>query len=382
MSLGLLAPAALGALAALLVPLLLHLSRRSEARTVLFAAMRWLDPAPRPRARLKLDQRRLLAVRLLLLTLLGLWLARPVLWNADDRRPVVAVAPGLGLPAGTAKTGRAVWLAPGFPPMAAPAPRSCASLVSLIRELDANLPPAAPLTFIVPSILEADSERLQLSRVVRWVVAPDAPSLPAANPTKLPRLVVRYAPAFEDQVRWFRAAAAAWAPPGTPAAFEEAPAEAPLPAGSASRLVWLAPGPAPATLLSWVRSGGVALLAREAEVEQIGEWTPIWFDASGERLAEVHRFGAGRFVRVTRRLEPASLPNLLEPNFPEALAQILAPMPPPARVRAIDFAPAKAGGAGDMRSPIDLQPWFALLAALLFGLERWLATRGRIPVAS
>ena len=73
----LLAPLGLAALAALIGPLLIHLRRRTEEVPVDFAALRWLDPRPRPRQRLQFDEWPLLALRLLLVALLALLLARP-----------------------------------------------------------------------------------------------------------------------------------------------------------------------------------------------------------------------------------------------------------------------------------------------------------------
>ncbi len=71
MGFGLLAPAALAALVALLLPLLLHLARRDATRPTPFAALRWLRERPRPRRRLRFDDWPLLLVRLLLLALLA-----------------------------------------------------------------------------------------------------------------------------------------------------------------------------------------------------------------------------------------------------------------------------------------------------------------------
>ena len=79
MSLGLLLPAALAALGALLMPLLIHLARRSQLVPTPFAALRWLRQAARPQRRVRLEEWPLLLLRLLLLALLALWLARPVL---------------------------------------------------------------------------------------------------------------------------------------------------------------------------------------------------------------------------------------------------------------------------------------------------------------
>ena len=59
----LLAPLGLAALAALIVPILIHLRRRTEEVPVDFAALRWLDALPRPRSKLRFDELLLLAVR-------------------------------------------------------------------------------------------------------------------------------------------------------------------------------------------------------------------------------------------------------------------------------------------------------------------------------
>ena len=55
MSFGLLLPAALRALAALLLPVLLHLVRQSDRTRVEFAALRWLTVRAQPRRRPRLD---------------------------------------------------------------------------------------------------------------------------------------------------------------------------------------------------------------------------------------------------------------------------------------------------------------------------------------
>ena len=70
-------PAGLAALAALLLPLLIHLARRDQQQLIDFAALRWLAAKPRPRHRIRFDEWPLLLVRLLLLALLAGLLARP-----------------------------------------------------------------------------------------------------------------------------------------------------------------------------------------------------------------------------------------------------------------------------------------------------------------
>jgi hypothetical protein len=376
---GLLLPAALGALAALLIPLLVHVARRTETREVVFAALRWLAPKARPRSRPRLDERMLLTVRLLLLAVLALCLARPVLWGAQDGRGVVAVAPGLDAPA-FATDGddrRTVWLAPGFPPASGEAPQGRADLVSLLRQLDAELPAGAALEVVVPAVLDGvDAERPRLSRAVAWRVVSDPPPPAAARPPAPPRLVVRYAPDAAERVRWFRAAAIAWAEPGAAPAFEAETVERPIPAG-ARHLIWLAPGPAPDALAAWARGGGTVLLAHDATLSKAAEPAPVWRDAAGAPPATARAFGRGRVVHLTRPLQPASLPALVEADFPDALQRLLQPPPPPARVRAVDHAPTAGVVAASERPFRDLGPGFALLAALLFLAERWLATRAR-----
>ncbi|QCW26503.1 hypothetical protein FE772_13350 [Lysobacter enzymogenes] len=145
MSAALLLPLALAALAALALPLLIHLARRSEQRPTVFAALRWLRERPRPRSRIRLDEWPLLLLRLLLLTVLALLLARPVLYGAQPREAWLAVMPGID----PARAGEGLenarlqrrWLAPGFPDVREPAPAPMANAASLLRELDATLPP-------------------------------------------------------------------------------------------------------------------------------------------------------------------------------------------------------------------------------------------------
>ena len=126
MTLSLLLPAALAALASLLLPLLLHLARRDSVRPLDFAALRWLRARPRPRRRLRFDEWPLLLLRLLLLALLALWLARPVLHGAPDLRPMVVVMPGVpasALPAQKLpENAHRHWLAQGLLALDAPSP--------------------------------------------------------------------------------------------------------------------------------------------------------------------------------------------------------------------------------------------------------------------
>jgi hypothetical protein len=375
----LLLPAGLFALTALAIPIVLHIARRTESRTVEFAALRWLEARPKPRRSLRLEELVLLAARLLLLALIALWLARPVLWDVQDDRRVVALLPGVDAPPAGTDDRRRVWLTPGFPAVGGPVPAVPADPVSLIRQLDAELPPSTPVTVVVPRVLDGvDAERPRLSRSLDWQVAVPAAGAPAPPRRAPPALTVRHAPEDETGVRYFRAAATAWAADAEPA-FEAAAADARLPRDT-THLVWLAPGPVPAPVVSWIRDGGTALMALEARVPVEGETRVVWSDRRGEPLAVAGRLGRGQVIRFTRPLEPAALPLLVEPEFPEALAQMLAPSPPPARVAAADHAPLTGATPYD-QPPLDLRPWLALIIALLFAGERILATRRARAVA-
>jgi hypothetical protein len=394
-NLALLLPAALAALAALLLPLLIHLARRSEQRPTVFAALQWLRQKPKPRQRIRFDEWPLLIVRLLLLILLALLLARPVLFGAASEDPWVAVVPGVDLQRARASqapaNARWHWLAPGFPALDA-APRDVAasttraSVTSLLRELDASLPPGTALTVLVPAQLDGvDGQRPVLSRRVGWRVLPGAmpkPPMASAAPASTPTLSVRYAPQREASLRYLRATHAAWQTPAstTPAVQDIAPATQ-APAAKSRHLVWLAPGPVPQAVVDWVRAGGVVLLDAQATLPEMPTMVALWRNADGVTLVEGGAYGSGRLMRLTKALAPQEMPGLLDGDFPRRLRGLFEPSPSaPAQVYAADHAPAM-GGAVFALPPRDLQPWLLALIALLFLVERWMASGPRHRVA-
>lgn len=380
MNAALLLPAALAALAALLLPLLIHLARRSEQRPTDFAALRWLRQKPKPRHRIRFDEWPLLILRLLLLALLAVWLARPVLFGSASEAPWVAVMPGIDAAQARAavddKKARLHWLAPGFPALDRPSP-AAASLpfASLLRQLDSELPAAVKLSVLVPERLQgADAQRPQLSRGVEWKVLPGAMPAPKPLATPVPALSVRYAEDHKEGLRYLRAATIAWRPNTATNALAAAPVAQALPAGTRN-LVWLASGPLPAAVDDWIRQGGTALLAKETEYEFPAMSSVYWRDEVGAPLVEGAALGRGRMLRFTRAFSSTAMPQLLQPEFPRNLRSLFAmPVPAPARVAARDYAPI-TGGASYAQPPRDLQPWLALLIAALLLVERWLATR-------
>jgi hypothetical protein len=131
MSAAFMAPLGLAALAALLLPLLIHLARRDIQRPIDFAALRWLSPRPKPHRRPRLDERALFAARLVLLTLLALALARPAIWGESRGGSWLVVAPGVDRDAARAQAPNAVrrlWLTPGFPDLSRSMPRGATAV--------------------------------------------------------------------------------------------------------------------------------------------------------------------------------------------------------------------------------------------------------------
>lgn len=381
MNLALLLPAALAALAALALPLLIHLARRSEQRPTDFAALRWLRQKAKPRHRIRFDEWPLLLTRLLLLALLALWLAKPVLFGSASDAPWLVAVPGVdaaGLRAAIGgHDGPRRWLAPGFPELEQAPPAGAVPIASLLRQLDAELPASARLTVLIPEHLSgADAQRPLLARAVDWRVLPGA--MPAGEPRRAPApiLSVRYAPDRAPALRYLRAAAIAWQASGTGQSprFSAAPVTRPLPA-DARQLVWLAPGALPAPILRWIENGGTALLDAQTQAPDTAAMSVRWRDADGAALAEGAALGRGRVLRFTRPLQPAAMPSLLDADFPQRLRALFEPAPaPPSRVAARDYAPL-TGAAAYPLPPRDLQPWLALLIGLALLGERWLASR-------
>ncbi|QGW66399.1 hypothetical protein GOY17_16730 [Lysobacter soli] len=386
MSLAFLIPAALAALGALLIPLAIHLARRSEQRPTAFAALRWLRQKPKPRHRIRFDEWPLLIVRLLLVALMALLLARPVLHGGQSHAPYVAVAPGVDLAKARAvfdsPQARWHWLAAGFPEVEAMPDAAHASLPSLLRELDASLPEEVALTVFVPERIDhADGRRIVLSRKVDWRVVPRAmPADAARKASAAPALIVRHAADRATAARYLRAASLAWQPTGSNSKVDSASTDQPLPS-DAKQLAWLAPGDVPTNVRDWARNGGTLLLDVDAKLADVSTWTPVWRDESGSTLIEGAAYGRGRVLRFTRALAPQAMPQLLDATFPQHLRDALEPpAASPSRALSAEHAPL-TGGPTFPISPRDLQAWLALLIALVFLLERWLATSSRRAVA-
>ena len=372
----LLAPLGLAALAALIIPLVIHIRRRTEEVPLDFAALRWLDAQPRPRSRLRFDEWLLLMLRLLIVALLALLLARPAMlgWEGEGAR--VLAATGVDAEAARNAAGPDAelrWIAPGFPRVGEARPSARAPVSSLIRQYDAELPMGAALTILVPPVLDGvDAEPLRLTRKVTWRVVEGPAEARTPAPPAAPALAVRYAEGQGGGVRYLRAASAAWS--DLPK-FDASTASDLPPRGTV--LVWLKPGRVPPSLTDWVSAGGTALLGSAAEVVMPAATAPLWRDETGGTLVEGGVMGKGRLLRLTRPLAPAAMPDLLSGGFPATLRELVTPpAPPPARVSAQAFAPV-AGATPFPLPPLEVSNWLAAAIAALFLAERLLATRRR-----
>jgi len=389
MNLLLLAPLGLFALAALALPLLIHLVRRLELTPTEFAALRWLAERVRPRRRLRFERPWLLLLRLTLLALLALLLARPVLMSpAASTRPWVVVAPGVERSAAQAAVGALDadwhWLAPGFPRFEDATPTAESSVSSLLRELDADLPSDIALSVVVPQDLGGlDGERPRLAHALDWRIVVGRMQNAAAPAVAAPtRLALRCAADAAAAQTYLRAAVAAWNQ-REPHRYEldAAPASVPVPNDTAW-LVWLA-APTPA-LTQWIERGGIALTAKDSDSD--GE--PIWRDGQGRVLARRRASGHGRTIALTAAFAPSDLPILLDADFPERLLAAFSGAPrAPTRAPAAAARPLHDGGVANaatrsLAAARPLDAWLALLIAGLFLLERALATRARAEAAT
>lgn len=366
----LLFPLGLAALAAWLLPLLIHLARRHPYTPLDFAALRWLRAQIRPRQRIRFDDWPLLLVRLLLLAALALLLARPALTGpAPAPAAWTVAAPGLDATAlrGTAEAGNWHWLAPGFPAIDQVPPASTASLPSLLRELDAQLPPGTALTVHVPDPLPGmDGARLQLSRDVRWHTQP-MPATAQPSAATAPRLRV-HSDASATAQHWLNALQRAWgvqAPP-SPLAGDAVPERGEIG-------VWSRSDALPAHWQAWLRDGGRVMTAGKPAASA----SILLRDAQGAPLLWQQRIGHGYLLALPGDWNAASNAALRDPQLPRALLLALQPPTAPRLGDARDQAPRRTAlpaATPPLREPT---PWLLLAIVLLFALERWMASSSR-----
>ena len=385
MNLALLLPSALLALAALILPLLIHISRRSEQRPTDFAALRWLSAQLRPRRKLVFQEILLLLLRLLLLAAAALFLAKPVAIQPASAQHWVVVVPGADISVAknfpSQKTSEWHWLTPGFPDFENTAVVSNVSISSLLRELDAQLPANAALTVLVPEQLSGlDGERIRLSRKVDWKIVPGKTLATKASDNAPPiRLAIRYDKAHADSAIYFRAVHATWQAElkANQKELLDATDITSTLKQDRTALIWLASGALPSEIRDWVHKGGSVIVSQETLLPEIKPSAVAWRNDQGKVLTRVAPLGQGRILQWQQALKPEAMPALLDANFPEYLKTLLQTAPP-APTRALAKSQTPLTGAKALpEAPRSLQNWLALLIAFLFLLERWLANSAR-----
>lgn len=396
MSIGLLFPAALAGFAALALPLLIHLTRRSDRQLLDFAALRWLRAKQRARRRLRIDEWPLLVLRLLLLAALVLLLAQPVRFGASRQQPWVVAVPGAD-PA-TLSDEPALrdaswhWLAPGFPSFDSAMPPAPTATASVLRELDASLAATQPLTVVVPEHLAGlDAERIVLSRRVDWrIVKARTQATNAQAAAAMPRtLAIRYDPDHAEISRYFTAAGKAWnasneasvahasqpAPMMGSAGVDSAGTDVALTANS-DWLLWLSSAALPPAIERWLADGGSVLRTGDAAA-RTDDAVEIWHSAATDTRISAQRHGNGRLLIMHGAIDLAHLPELSNPEFPALLHSWLsAPARAPDQALARDMTPTQ-GIAGWPARGTSLRELMIWLIAALWLLERVLATHRR-----
>lgn len=137
----------------------------------------------------------------------------------------------------------------------------------------------------------------------------------------------------------------------------------------------------PATLLDWVKHGGTVLLSASAPSPAADALLPQWQADDGRVLLTAGRWGVGQVYRFAQPLTAETMPEVLEASFPDTLQAHLQPQTQqPQRAFAMHYQPQRAE-PGYVQAAMDIRPWLALLIALLFALERWLATRNPVEAA-
>ncbi len=319
----LLSPAGLWALAALSLPLAIHLWR-PPPRTVRLGSLRFLENLPRRLHDLRWRERALLAMRLALLALLALLLAGPRWQRLPPRGPQrwILLDPTVSPDAGSLPRLHALQsagyethaLAPGFP-AAAEHTQAAPDLWSLLREADAELPAGSSLAVFSPGRLASlRGSRPALSNTrVEWVQTPDAPSPPghaAPPPTAAPTLGVLILHDAEraGDARYLAAAVHAAAQVGgrtVNVQTGEANSSTGIPTG-VTWLFWLGAQPVPS---AWTEHG-VNVVSETADGNDRPDLPASWIDAAPDAA------GASAFldpVRLWRRtVSPVHPPGVVD----------------------------------------------------------------------
>ena len=359
-------PLGLASLAALLVPLIIHLARRRAEQPIRVGSLRHLPATAAPRrARWRFTEPWLLAVRLLVLALLALFIARLFLRGDPPERGPVSI---LVVPSGVPEDSLRRFL-PAFDSVLAAGAElrrtPMADLWSEIAELDAALPPGSTMSIAAPIELRLTGVRPALgSSVALHRIPTPASSVPApvAPTSRTLRVVVAADSAHVVQAQ--RVAAAFRAVAELRGDSLELVETATVPAGDAW-IVWLSDADPTPGHLAAVAAGATLLTARVPGTKAV------------PRSISVEPVERGLVIIVP----PLGAPSL-DGTFPGLVARIwpdptrLAPTDSPLRrVAASQLQPAHGSTARTAAPRTEPGPVLLVLAFALFLVERWLAHR-------
>ena len=376
-------------LAAIAVPIAIHLRGKRVGRVVRVGSVRWLAGVPAAWAPARRVRRiPLLLLRCAVLVALSLALARPYL-RASGGEAWVLVAPevasGVSLDS-LRRLGTVRLLATGFPSIDRVPPDSTpqpTDVWSLLREADAAAPAGVRLVVVAPgTVAYLRGVRPELSHAVEYVAAPADSARSADRRTGGP-VTIYFAPDYEDDARYLSLAFRATAMTrGVTEAVSVLPATDSLPDVATPWVAWLGGSGAPDALQRWLAQGTRILTDGDTSATSDGDRV-VWRGPAGEPLL----LARGLHYRLRGRFHPSTLPAVLTPDFAEWVDTLWAPGP----IRAV--APALPISAGQ-RTPRSSSATVAtaghdpetgrrtalalvLLASLLWATERVLVSRER-----
>jgi len=408
------APLGLLALAALLVPILIHLIRR-PVPVVRLGSLRFLTESHRRLKSVRWRDILLLVLRLGLLAALALLLAAPR-WEPRAPKPVhwLLAVPGASLD----EAARTEWerlraegfearlLAAGFPridTLDVEMEPTVPDAWSLLREAGLRLSPGSRIVvFGPPRLAFFRGSRPALAGVeVRWRTT-DGASLRTAidSSQSLPpaRIAVRAAADRAEDARHVRAVVMALSAAGRNVMLTEEEPDWIFQLGAVTLPdAWQARVEQGANLVTdaaagretvrFFEAGGSSIRLRRRAAAPASSAAPVLVDSMGEPLLTVERTGAGRHWRFASRFHPEWNDWPLGTAFPAWWADQFQPEPasPDDRLLATAQTEPQTVEAGSVeaqsRMPslasTDLRALCWILAASLFVLERALTYRGR-----
>jgi hypothetical protein len=380
-------------LAAVAVPIAIHLRGERAGRVVRVGSVRWLYGAPAAWVPARKVRRiPLLLLRCAVLVVLSLALARPYLRGAGDGVWVLVapeVASRVSLDS-LRRLGGVRLLAVGLPsidritlnPTTQPT-----DVWSLLREADAAAPAGVRLVVVAPgTVAYLRGVRPELNHQVEYVAVPSDSAGPAERRTGGP-VTIYFQRGREDDAHYlalaFRAAAMTR---GVAEPVSVQPAAQSLPDVATPWVAWLGGSRPRDAIERWLAQGSSILTDGDTAAMADGDRV-TWRGQSGEPLLVARADGRGVHYRLHGRFHPSTLPAVLRPEFADWVDTLWAPSPlraaaPALPVSARQRTPRSSSGSvaraghdpeAERRTAMAL----LLLATLLWVTERALVSRER-----